>query len=132
MLFRSGFFDFEIFSNSFSKHDLERIPDENKLPKATLFNLFPFDTTNFMQDNGKISSYVRFDNSQFLSFEGVGADDMTQQLVTNRGEIIPDLVGALDNTAGAASEFESFNTKQKLLSLPKTVAFVKVEVDSKL
>ena len=127
-----GFFDFEIFSNSFSKHDLERIPDENKLPKATLFNLFPFDTTNFMQDNGKISSYVRFDNSQFLSFEGVGADDMTQQLVTNRGEIIPDLVGALDNTAGAASEFESFNTKDKLLSLPKTVAFVKVEVDSKL
>ena len=127
-----GFFDFEIFSNTFTKHDLQKIPDENMLPKATLYNLFPVDTTNFLQDNGKISSYVRFDNSQFLSFEGVGADDMTQQVITRHGELIPDLIGALDNTAGSKSEFESFNTREKLLSLPKTTAFVKVEVDPKL
>ena len=56
----------------------------------------PQDLDNFIQDNNRLSAYVRFDNSQDLSLDLLSPDSFTQQSVIN-GQYIPDLSDTLDN-----------------------------------
>lgn len=100
------------------------------LPPAVKSYLFPVDGTNFYSDNGRVPAYVRFDNSQFLNFKGVGKDKIKQQVVTSNGQLVPDVVSALDNMR--EDKWHTFDTSALLKALPKSVAYVKVEVDEKL
>ena len=99
-------------------------------PPAIRNYLFPVDGTNFIDDNGRVGAYVRFDNSQFLSFDGVGKESMSQQQVSSNGFLIPDILGDLDNMK--PDKFTSFKFPDSLKNKPKSVAFVKCSVDDKL
>jgi hypothetical protein len=125
-----GYFDFEIYGNTMSPGDIALIPDQAKLPLATQYALCPKDLTNFMTDDGRINCYVRFDNSQFLNFNGVQSSDMSQEIITHNGHMIPDITEALDNMD--EDQFVSLNSASRLNSLPKTVAYVKCGVDEQL
>ena len=127
---QGGFFEFDLYSNVLTPSDLALIPDPDKLPPATKAFLCPKDITKFLSDNGRMPAYVRFDNSQFLSFHGISKDSLSQEVLTNNWQFVPDMVEELDNFM--PDEFHSFNTKAILAALPKTVAFVKCEVDEKL
>lgn len=87
--------------------------------------LIPMDITNFTNDNNKMSAYVRFDNSQHLSFDSVPKDSFTQQVVL-AGYSIPDVSYSLDNVVSTN------NTPLEDRSGAKSIAFVKCELDDKL
>lgn len=108
----------------------QKINNQLYLPPAIATYLFPVNTFNFYEDDGRVKAYVRFDNSQFLNFNKVGKDKVFQQLVTANGDLIPDIVEELDNMD--ADEFHTFDTKEILEKTPKAVAYVKCDVDSKL
>jgi hypothetical protein len=100
------------------------------LPPVVKSYLYPVNGTNFVEDNGRVPAYVRFDNSQFLNFKGVPAEKVFQQTVTDNPEIIPEIVPELDNMDD--DQFHSFDTAKILSELPKAIAFVQVDVDEKL
>ena len=108
----------------------EAINNQLYLPPAVKSYLYPVNGTNFVEDNGRVPAYVRFDNSQFLNFKGVPSDKIFQQTVTSNPEIIADVVPELDNMD--EDQFHSFDTSKILAELPKTIAFVQVDVDEKL
>ena len=106
-----------------------KIDNQAYLTPAIKSFLFPVNSTNLISKNGKVAPYVRFDNSQYLSFKGVNKKDMTQQIVTATGLIRP-VLGELDNTD--EDEFHSFDMSEELKKLPQLVAFVRCSVDEKL
>ncbi|NDB57761.1 hypothetical protein EB001_04885, partial [bacterium] len=129
---QGGYFDFNLYGNILQPNQAALIQqyDFNKLPYSVKDLLTPQDMTNFINEDGKVSPYVRFDNSQDLSLEALGADDFVQQVITAAGPIT-DLSEALDNIK--EDKFHSFqkpNTNPPAVT--KTVAFVKCSVDSKL
>ena len=86
-----------------------------------------------MTENGRISCYVRYDNSQYLDFRGVSADSITQEFVIGN-TLIPDILSELDNVnvseplpEGSKSRRESSKEKRQ-----ETVAYVKCEIDENL
>ena len=125
-----GYFEFDLYNNVMRPKDIAKVTDQSKLPLATVYNLYPMDMTNFLNDDGRVGAYARYDNSQYLNFKGVGEKELSQQVITMNGQFVPDLTAELDNTK--EDKFSSFNTKAKLNSLPKTVAFVKIDIDEKL
>ena len=143
---QGGYFDYyinpqtvlphQMFGNVNANHRANKqaaaaaIANQMFLPPACKSYLFPVDGTNFYSDNGRVSAYVRFDNSQFLNFKGVPKDSMTQQVVTVDGGFVPDVVHTLDNMD--EDKWHSFESAALLKALPKSVAYVKVQVDEKL
>jgi hypothetical protein len=121
---QGGFFNFALFNKTLSLSESNAL-NSTQLPLATQQDLTPMDLKNFVEENGRIKCYVRYNNSQYLSFKNIGKDHFSQQLVTNAG-YIPDIMTELNNTT--QDNFQDFNP---LLDKPKTVAFVKCEVDSK-
>jgi hypothetical protein len=91
--------------------------------------LIPQDTAKFMLDNSRISAYVRYDHSQYLSFAGVDSSSFSQQ-VKIANYFIPDLVDSLDNVSDNRNEFMSFDPEEQPKP-PETVAFVKCDLDDK-
>lgn len=126
-----GYFPFDLYSNTLSFSDLSRIPDQAK-PNGILSCLVPQDLTNFLDENGRISPYVRFDNSQHLAMGSMNSEDFTQQVVTPQG-MIPDLCEFLDNTGDDTwtSFSEADGDRPDNRNLPKQCAFVKCSVDEK-
>lgn len=91
--------------------------------------LMPKDMQNFISENNRMSAYVRFDNSQHISLDGLSADSFTQQAMI-AGHFVPDITSELDNTK--TDKFVSFGSVQTSDSeLPKTIAFVKCDLDDK-
>lgn len=127
---QGGFFPFDLFENTLTPSDMAQIPNQSRIPLGTRQLLCPKDLTNFISENGRISCYVRFDDSQYLSFHGISKDSITQEVITRNGTLVPDLVAFMDNMK--PDEFHSFNTKDDLSKLPRSLAFVKCEVDSNL
>jgi len=119
-----GYFSFDLLEN-FSPQQSPSIR----------YGLIPQDLTNFVLDNSRISAYVRFDHSQFLSFNSIDPSSFSQQVFTNRG-FVPDLAYTLDNVGEDRSDFVSFQDKEYYKSesppKPTTIAFVKCDVDEKL
>ena len=112
---QGGFFEYDLLSN-FS----------NNQPLHIQQGLAPADTVIFDNGNNRISSYVRFDHSQNLSFKGVRASELTQQ-VSNGSYMIPDLSYTLDNlTDGKLKDLPPLDTPK-----PEQVTFVKCTVDEK-
>jgi len=126
-----GYFQFDLYSNTLSYNDLKNIPESNR-PIGVQQALIPQDATNFINDDGRFSAYVRFDNSQTLSLNLLNSEDFIQQLITPAG-MIPDLCEFLENTGDDNASFQSANSNNKdEKPEPKTVTFVKCSMDEKL
>lgn len=137
-----GFFPFDLYENVLSALNVNSLNSEggySSLPGGIQQQLIPIDLTNFITENGRITAYVRFDHSQYLSFDGFNANDFTQQIITAKG-MVPDLSENLDNVKD--DQFHKFpdsvdknnqknkdeNKKEKI---PEQVAFVKCTIDDK-
>lgn len=123
---QGGYIEFDLFSNMFQNNNL-----------AINQGLLPQDLNNFIQDNNRLSAYVRFDNSQDLSLDLLSADSFVQQTVT-AAQMIPDLSESLDNIYPQNNNFQSFGAQDQDQAQadedevrPKQIAFVKCEVDEK-
>jgi hypothetical protein len=90
--------------------------------------LIPLDATNFINENSRISAYVRFDHSEQLSFDSVSKDSFTQQVI-NAGYFVPDISYVLENSTRDTDKYDPSSAE---LSQPFSVAFVKCEVSEKL
>lgn len=113
---QGGFYEYDLLSN-FSQ--------ANK-PLHVAQGLAPQDASIFDLGNNRISAYVRFDNSQDLSFNGFSSDSITQQ-VNVAGYSMPDLSYTLDNlTPGKPKDLPPPN-----ITRPKQITFCKVSLDSK-
>lgn len=126
-----GYFPFDLYANTLSFDQLQSLPDSAK-PKGVYQLLVPQDVTNFIDENGRLSAYVRFDHSQDLTLNGMNAEDFTQQLITPRG-MVPDLCEFLDNTGEDTwTSFSAADASRKdNISASKQCLFVKCTVDEK-
>ena len=131
---QGGFFNFALNPRNLtlSQIELRNLP-KAKLSPVTQQLLAPKDLSNFVTENGRISCYVRYDNSQYLDFRGVSADSITQEFVIGN-TLIPDILSELDNVnvseplpEGSKSRRESSEEKRQ-----ETVAYVKCEIDENL
>jgi hypothetical protein len=127
-----GYFPFDLYANTLTFNQIQSLPN-NAIPAAVNQMLIPQDATNFLNENGRLSAYVRFDHSQHLSFASMNAEDFTQQVLASNG-MIPDVCEFLDNTG--EDKWESFDQADAdrpddLESTPRQCAFVKCAVDEK-
>jgi hypothetical protein len=113
----------------YTNFDLLANVSQNK-PVGVLYGLVPQDLTNFLLENSRICPYVRFDNSQYLSFNGVDSSSFTQQVVIGNN-FIPDLTNQLDNVGQDSTTFTSFQENDTNPPPPKSIAFVKCDIDDK-
>jgi hypothetical protein len=121
-----GFFPFNLCPNILSRQSARGLSSSSK-PFGMFSHIIPVDLTHFINEQGRVSPYVRFDNSQFLTFESFNAEDFVQEVVTNIG-VVPDIASELDNTAGDVfHSFDAYNDIKNQTS--KQVAFVKCSVD---
>lgn len=130
-----GYFNFDLYQNTLGVSALKDMAkaDFNKLPSGIKQGLIPQDLTNFINEDGRINAYVRFDHSQNLALEGINDSEFTQQFITSNF-MIPDLVEALDNTGPQQSYTFSINNGQEnnIDTKPKQMLFVKCSVDESL
>ena len=130
-----GFFDFDLFSNLIPQTQIELLKESGyvTLPLAIQQKIVPQDLTNFLNDNGRISPYVRFDNSQYLAFDNISKDMLTQETIEGT-TLIPDIAEELDNLSAEANKFHKFpspNSQDAVDVNKKQVAFVKCHIDDK-
>ena len=84
----------------------------------------------FINDNNRISAYVRFDHSEELFLGSMNSSDFSQETISTDGRI-PDVVYALDNIDSESNNFHSFGgTENRDQNKEKQVAFVKCSIDS--
>ena len=129
---QGGFFNFALFNSNLSLAEATAL-NPNQLPLSTQQQLTPMNLTNFVESNGRIKCYARYNNSQYLDFTGLGKESFTQQLV-GLGGFIPDVMEEINNTTQDA--LTGFNAIQDRLNgtddRQKAIAFVKCDLDSKL
>ena len=136
---RGGYFDKRLYWNSTPPELIDinlTAPVGQGLfaikPSIVEDKLFPTDLTNFVQD-GRMQAYVRFDNSQFLTFDGIDSKTFTQEQ-NKGGGFIPDVALQLDNTK--PDEFTTFSTSDggdpNDQTDAKTIAFMTCTLDPKL
>lgn len=121
---QGGFVNFDLLANFTTQNQ----------NLALAQGLIPLDMTNFMNDNSRMSPYVRFDNSQELSFDLLSKESFTQQAVV-AGNFVPDVSDILDNTKVAENKFQRFPQRGAMINeppRPKSIAFVKCDIDDKL
>jgi hypothetical protein len=129
---QGGFFHFDLYKNLYNEKDLNNIRERRDYPPGYRDLLFPLDVTNFLSQDGRISPYVRFDNSQFLNMGTISKDSMYQQIATQDGLLIPDIANELENTRpDKRHAFPNNELRKSLMELPKTTAFVKCSLDDK-
>ena len=102
---QGGFFHFSLYNNTMNPHDASFIDNNDNMPLAVRNLLCPQDMTNFIGSNGRMTAYVRYNNSQFINLNGVSKESFTQQTVGN--VMMPDIVQELDNMK--PDKFHSFN-----------------------
>jgi hypothetical protein len=131
-----GYFNFDLYQNTLGVSAIKDIGNASfrNLPSGVQQGLIPQDLTNFINEDGRVSAYVRFDNAEDLTLEGLNDGDFTQQIIVGNA-MIPDLTSALDNTG--PDQFHSFpNTddtnNQQPTNKPKQIAFVKCSVEEEL
>ena len=92
---QGGFFEYELASNVLAPAEVPKNPFH--WPRAMQNMLTPLDLSNFIDNNGRVSCYARFDNSQWLDFHGISKSSLSQQVISHNGAIIPDITMELDN-----------------------------------
>lgn len=116
---QGGYTNFDLFANV-----------SNNKPVGVEYGLVPQDLTNFLLDNSRISAYVRFDHSEYLSFNGVSSDSFTQQVIVGNN-FIPDMASQLENVGEDSSTFTSFDENNTDPPPTPSIAFVKCDIDEK-
>lgn len=125
-----GYFPFDLYANTLTIDQISKL-ENNAIPIAVNQGLIPQDLTNFLDENGRMSPYVRFDNSQHLALGSMNSEDFTQQLITPQG-MVPDLCEFLDNTGNDDATFMDADADRPDNSnTPKQCVFVKCSVDEK-
>jgi hypothetical protein len=128
-----GFFNFDLYANTLPFQQINNIAQNaySNTPLGVQQMLIPQDLSNFINENGRVSSYVRFDHSQYLSLDGLSKEDFTQQLIVANG-MIPDMCEILDNVNGDIfHSFPNLNAQETTTDIPEQVAFVKCSVSEK-
>jgi hypothetical protein len=92
------------------------------------YGLIPLDATNFVNENSRISAYVRFDHSEQLSFDSISKDSFVQQTIS-ANHFVPDISYQLENSTRSSDKFEPSDAE---LSRPQSVAFIKCDVSETL
>lgn len=118
---QGGYVEYDLFS---------RISQQSIDPGVSQ-GLFPQDLTNFIQDNNRLSAYVRYDHSEDLAFDLLSDDSFTQQVMV-AGHFIPDVSDVLDNTKTEENKFKRFPSTNALAQeppRPQTIGFVKCDID---
>ena len=88
--------------DKFKSQDFDFVNEENQDAENPGRTIAPF-WGDFIGKDGRISCYVRYDNSQYLSFDGVSSKDMVQLQV--EGSIyFPDIMDEIDNVNPHQSE----------------------------
>lgn len=143
---QGGFFNYALYDQNMSLSESQHIENNPaELPKAVEQGLVPLDLNNLLLGSNRISSYVRFDNSQYYDFTQVPSDSYVQQYrdKSSARMFIPDVSESLDNVEVDPRDFlnESFNDLQSLDSMDsrlkrgadsqkyQSVAYVKCTVD---
>ena len=108
------------------------MPD-SKLAPATQQLLTPKDLTNFISENGRVSCYARYNNSQYLDLSSVGKDSLSQEKLSAAG-FIPDIMEDINNqSADKSKSFEAIAKRLSQSDPPNpAVAYIKCQVDDKL
>lgn len=109
---QGGWVDYELFTNSAHINQ----------------GLMPIDAEPIIDGrNNRLKCYVRFDNSQELSFGSVPRNSFVQQVVTG-GQFVPDVNYQLDNTTNGAPA--SIDPDNPASSGPKSVGFVAAQLEA--
>lgn len=131
-----GFFDFDLYHNVFKSNEMlymmHNYPD--KVPSGVRNLLVPQDLTPFISENGRVSAYVRFDWSNYLSLEGFSANDYTQQSFSTSGLLpgmMPDISNTLDNVGEDMSFAETKGLESGVDIKDWSCAFVKCDLSNK-
>lgn len=127
-----GYFNFELYQNTLGTAQIGNIPFEN-LPSGVKQGLIPQDMTNFINEDGRVFPYVRFDHSEDLTLESFNDGDFTQQFIVGN-YMVPDIIQALDNTGpDEFHTFPNFDNEQKQQSKNYSqMAFIKCSADEQL
>jgi hypothetical protein len=115
-----------IYSNN--KWQQFRVLDNDNYPIALKNSFLPLDPAPLMNEN-RISSYVRFDNSQFLDLSSLPKESYSQTLVNN-DFVMPDALLDLDNETEDKPPVDS-DIDSTRRNRPKTCAFVRCELDAR-
>lgn len=91
--------------------------------------LVPVDMTPILKGNGRVSCYVRFDNSQNLSFAKINKSKFTQQVVEGRMQI-PDANYQLANVSDNRDLYLTPDDPEA--NGPKAIAFMVASVENKI
>ena len=123
-----GYFPKQLYGDMIPLDEMVKLSNKvNTAYPAVENQLAPIDISNFINQNNRISPYVRFNHSEYLSFEGVNKGDFIQESITPQGNI-PDLSFSLDNLQDKSSDPYYF-TLNPQAAKDETVAFVKCSVD---
>jgi hypothetical protein len=138
---QGGFFNYALYDQNMSASESQHIESKpSELPRAVEQGLIPVDLNNLLIGGNRVSSYVRFDNSQYYDFSQVPADSYIQQYRDkhNNRLFVPDVSETLDNVDPDPKDFlnESFNDitsvdamNERLKRKQESVAYVKCTVD---
>jgi hypothetical protein len=131
-----GYFNFDLYQNTLGVSRLNDIrrANFNSLPLGVRQGLIPQDLSNFINEDGRILPYVRFNHSEDVSLEGLNEADFTQQYIVGNS-MIPDLSEALDNTGPEENiSLPNYDSENNNNIAPKSsqVAFVKCSVDEQI
>lgn len=96
--------------------------------------LTPVNMQKLINDNNRISAYVRFNHSQFIDFSNIDAKDIEQQSIGGYGQFVPDVTESLDNLNPDKSEsLDQISSRlthdRDYQRQPPSVAFVKCTID---
>lgn len=108
------------------------------LPNATKDAIVPTILNKLQNDNGRISCFARFNNSDNYSFANVSSDSVVQQTQKYGGNWTPDIAELLPNLknqiSAGSTDYQGLQAEKKRKEGKenlKTVAFVKCEVDER-
>ena len=136
---QGGFFKRDLYKDLIDESTGVDVSLMGEPPLAVTQLLAPSILSTVRTENGRISAYVRFDNSQFLSFDGISQGDLSQSSYDDDGNLVPDVTYSLDNMDESNTDFTRFynanddeKDEQDDEPLGRQVAFLKCSVDEQV
>lgn len=158
---QGGYFEYQTFDKNITLSSLynmlssildwlEKYAGTSTSPISSIFKLFlnpnfaimgiangliPVDLSPF-ENNGRISPYVRFNNSKYLDFSSIGKENLTQQIQTGL-YWMPDVMEELENISIDTLDDKGFDISKTYggnfrdKDRRQSVTFVKCELDDK-
>ena len=129
-----GFFPPDIYKELLSEDQVITLKEE-KAKKKDGFSglsaqLVPSDIARFINENNRVSAYVRYNNSHEIDMSSLNVDDFVQEKITPESKI-SDVSQSLDNVHPVSST-DLFSYPQPVNPDEKQIAYVKCTVDPKL